>query len=195
MKLFQQPEFPEFSDEIKRSLAVLGGSAFMKTNWRSPKDAFWITAGQTMCCKDIQDIYQMLKASSICREDLRCFDLPVFGLNADAETAEQMLVAHGDSGVSGSAPDRTKPGHLHLVLRKWHDIHPGTEFRCFVKGRNLIGISPRDWPEYHEHIAAQRVDIVKDIVSFYKEHILSKFPLFDCKCEPRKSAFHTTSRE
>lgn len=152
----------------------------MKTNWRSPKDAFWITAGQTMCCKDLQDIYQILKASNICREDLRCFDLPVFQLNADAETAEQMLVAQ--DGTS-RLQDRTKPTDLYLVLRKWHDIHPGTEFRCFVKSRNLVGISPRDWPEYHEHIATQRVDIVKDIVSFYKEHIISKFPLFDCEYE------------
>lgn len=147
----------------------------MKTNWRSPKDAFWITTGQTMCCKDIQDIYQILKASSICREDLRCFDLPVFQLNSDGETAEGMLIAQSDQ------TDKQPENHLYLVLRKWHDIHPGTEFRCFVKKRNLIGISPRDWPEYHEHIATQRVDIVKDISSFYKEHILSKFPLFDCK--------------
>lgn len=154
----------------------------MKTNWRSPKDAYWITAGQTMCCKDIQDIYQMLKASNLCREDLRCFDLPVFQLNVDAQTPEEMLQSPPPPANPSERIDaETQPTNLYLVLKRWHEIHPGTEFRCFVRNRNLIGISPRDWPEYHEHMAVQRVDIVKDIVSFYKEHISSKFPLFDCK--------------
>lgn len=156
----------------------------MKTNWRSPKDAYWITAGQTMCCKDIQDIYQILKASNICREDLRCFDLPVYQLNADAHTPEEMLVAP-QADRSEAIDVDNQPTSMYLVLKRWHEIHPGTEFRCFVRKRDLIGISPRDWPEYHEHMAAQRVDIVKDIVSFYKEHILSRFPLFDCECSLR----------
>lgn len=68
-----------------------------------------------------------------------------------------------------------------MVLKKWCDIHPGSEFRCFVKGRSLVAISPRHWPSYHEHIATERNDIVSDIVSLFKEKIKEAFPLKDCR--------------
>lgn len=138
---------------------------FIKTNWHSPKDAFWITAGQTMCCKDIADIYQLLKASSICKEDLNCH-----GLEGYCET-------NTDDVSSDSSASNT---NQYLVLKKWHDIHPGSEYRCFVRNKNIIGISPRDWPQYHQYMGAQRIDIVNDIVSMFKEQIKYKFPLTDC---------------
>lgn len=145
---------------LSRIIKELGGSVFIKTNWHSPKDAFWITAGQTMCCKDITDIYQLLKASSICKEDLNCHDLPLF-----ADTISTM-----------NATDTNQ----YLVMKKWHDIHPGTEFRCFVRNKRIVGISPRDWPQYHEHICAQKIDIINDIVSMFKEQIKYRFPLDNC---------------
>ena len=83
-----------------------GGSVFVKMNWHCPKDSIWITAGQTLRALDLTDVYQLLKASSICKEDL----------------------------------DRIQEENFYcLVLKKWRDIHPGTEFRCFVKDRNIIG--------------------------------------------------------
>jgi D123 len=96
----------------------------------------------------LSDIYQLLKASSICKEDLATIKNDEFG---------------------------------HLILKKWKDIHPGTEFRCFVKNRNLIAISPRDWPEYHEHFITQKHEIIKDIVSIFKEKIKNTFPIESCK--------------
>lgn len=122
-----------------------------------------------MCCKDITDVYQLLKASGICKEDLHSHNLPIFDntLPVDQTTNEPQ------------SPATTC--NQYLVLKKWRDIHPGTEFRCFVSHKKLIAISPRDWPQYHEYIGAQRVNIVNDIVSLFKEHIKPKFPLFDCK--------------
>lgn len=143
------PEFPNFSQLISEKLALLGGSAFIKTNWHSPRDSIWITAGQTLRARCISDVYLLLKASGICKEDLACQSI-----------ADDKYV---------------------LVLRKWTDIHPGSEFRCFVKNKNLIAISPRDWPQFHEHIAQYRRDIVNDIVSVFKEKIKHKFTLDDCK--------------
>lgn len=141
------PEFPQFSRLISEKLAVLGGSAFVKTNWHCPRDSIWITAGQTLRARCISDVYLLLKASGICKDDLA------------SDSVEQYV----------------------LVLRRWTDIHPGSEFRCFVKGKNLIAISPRDWPQYHEHIAKYRRDIINDIVSLFKEKIKHKFPLDDCE--------------
>lgn len=153
--------------------------AFMKTNWCSPKDASWITAGQTQCTRDITDVYQLLKASKFARDDCLTYELPVFNLNLDGSTPAEMLIPKPNAAES--TDEINKPTNIHLIFRKWYDIHPGTEYRCFVKNRNLIGITPRDWPEYHGHMATERVDIVKDIVSFYKEHILPKYLRNDCK--------------
>ena len=91
----------------KNIFECLGGSVFVKMNWHCPKDSIWITAGQTLRALDFTDVYQLLKASSICKEDL----------------------------------DRIQEENFHcLVLKKWRDIHPGTEFRCFVRDRNIIGM-------------------------------------------------------
>ncbi|CAO1300908.1 unnamed protein product [Diamesa serratosioi] len=142
------PEFANFSRQIKDTIKKLGGSVFVKMNWHCPKDSIWITAGQTLRALDLTDVYQLLKASSICKEDL----------------------------------DRIQEENFYcLVLKKWRDIHPGTEFRCFVKDRNIIAISPRDWPQYHEHFSTQKQDIIKDIVSLFKEKIKTRFPV-TCFC-------------
>lgn len=124
-----------------------------------------------MCCKDITDVYQLLKASGICKEDLMDHNLPIFETNAvnGLETDEQ------------SSSPTARATNQYLVFKKWHDIHPGTEFRCFVRNKRIIGISPRDWPQYHEYICTQKVNIINDIVTMFKEHVKPKFPLFDCK--------------
>lgn len=166
----EQPEFPAFSSAIRNAIATLGGSVFLKTNWQSPKDAFWITAGQTLRVRDIADAYQLLKASSCTKEDV-------------GRPIEPQL----------------------LVVRQWMDIHPGTEFRCYVKDASLIGkteldearrgtyfigflllllllaISPRDWPQFHGHIPLQKREIISDIRSMFLEHIKHKFPLDSCE--------------
>ncbi|XP_040168735.1 cell division cycle protein 123 homolog [Anopheles arabiensis] len=144
----EQPAFPEFSQSLTDAIQSLGGNAFLKSDWHCPKDAQWITLGQSLCVRDITDVYQLLKASSFCKEDFR-------------ERSE----------VNGSG--------YHVVLKKWRDIHPGSEFRCFVRNRSLVAISPRHWPSYHEHIARERSDIVNDIVSLFKEKIKETFTLKD----------------
>lgn len=111
---------------ITEKIDELGGSAYVKTNWHSPKDAFWITAGQTMKVKDITDVYQLLKASSICKEDLTQLNVPTED-------------GHGSSSTSNITYDPD----IYLVLKKWREIHPGTEFRCFVRNKNLIGKNDR----------------------------------------------------
>ncbi|XP_058062020.1 cell division cycle protein 123 homolog isoform X1 [Anopheles bellator] len=141
-----QPTFPAFSKTLTDAIRSLGGSAFLKSDWHCPKDAQWITLGQSLCVRDITDAYLLLKASSCCKEDFR---------------------------------ERCDGSGFHVVLKKWKDIHPGSEFRCFVRNRSLLAISPRHWPSYHEHIACERSDIVNDIVSLFKEKIKETFPLKD----------------
>lgn len=72
-----------------------------------------------MKVKDITDVYQLLKASSLCKEDLIQLNIPTDDGNE----------------VGSTVPDTD----FYLVLKKWREIHPGTEFRCFVRDKNLIG--------------------------------------------------------
>lgn len=131
-----------------------------------------------MRCRDITDVYQLLKASGICREDLLCHDLPIFD---SASMVQNNSSTDTDSSDTSISQCDTNENHHFLIFKMWRDIHPGTEFRCFVKNKNLIAISPREWPQYHEYICSQRVNIVNDIVSLFKEYVKPKFPLFDCK--------------
>lgn len=111
-----------------------------------------------------------------------CHNLPVFDSSAsnvhedDDDTANYSL-----SDDTRSADESNQQTNQYLIFKKWHDIHPGTEFRCFVRNKRIVGISPRDWPQYHKYICSQKIDIVHDIVSLFKEHIKPKFPLYDCK--------------
>lgn len=109
-----QPEFPAFSAEIATAIEAVGGAAFVKTNWHCPKDAFWITAGQTLRCTDITDVYQLCKASVLCRGDIDYHGLSLAG----------------QIGIDTSQ---------YLVLKKWQNINPCTEFRCYVRHHQLIG--------------------------------------------------------
>lgn len=102
-----------------------------------------------------------------------CHNIPIFEQN-DVNGRD----ASADSGQSNHV---SHVNNQYLVFKKWHDIHPGTEFRCFVRNKRIVGISPRDWPQYHEYICAQKVNIINDIVTMFKEHVKPKFPLFDCK--------------
>lgn len=120
----EPPTFPEFSELVRQAIADLGGGVFIKTNWHSPKDAFWITAGQTLRCRDISDVYQLLKASSYCKQDI-----------GEPETSSSTSAS---VDVINPAVNNVRVEQF-LNVRRWLEIHPGTEFRCYVRDRRLIG--------------------------------------------------------
>ncbi|KAG8005798.1 hypothetical protein GBF38_001788 [Nibea albiflora] len=62
-----------------------------------------------------------------------------------------------------------------LVLRKWSELIPGGEFRCFVKENKLIAISQRDYTQYYQHILKQEEQICHAIQEFFSQHIQYKF--------------------
>uniref|UniRef100_A0A1L8DDE0 Uncharacterized protein n=1 Tax=Nyssomyia neivai TaxID=330878 RepID=A0A1L8DDE0_9DIPT len=141
--------FPEFSNEIHGILTKLPGGAFLKTNWHCARDAHWIMPGQSLRVRNLDEVYQLLKASNFSKMDL----------------SPERGFACGFS--------------YFIVLRKWQEINPASEFRCFVRNHTLIAISPRAWPEYYEHIYQQKSDIIRDICTLFKEYIKNRFPLAD----------------
>lgn len=140
------PTFPAFSKKVQQIIddVFARRGVFVKTNFHSPKDAFWITTGRTLKIRDLTDFYQLVRASSIVRDDF--------------ETIHKNKLI--------------KPL---FIFKEYLEIHPGTEFRCFVKNNKLIGISPKDWPQYHEHICQQAGDIRSDILTVFKEGIKTSF--------------------
>lgn len=66
---------------------------------------------------------------------------------------------------------------FYIVLKKWEDIHPGSEFRCFVSDGHLIAITQRDKSEFHRHILTSKFDIVRDIKDFFNCKLKDKFIL------------------
>ncbi|XP_067123680.1 translation initiation factor eIF2 assembly protein-like [Centruroides vittatus] len=152
------PHFPEFDAKVKSAIQALGGNVFPKLNWSCPKDANWIALNKSLCCSCVTDIYLLLKSSDFISHDLTqpfkyCLDLP----RAKEKFEETPL-------------------KFYLILRKWIEIDPSTEYRCFVKNNNLIAISQRDYTNFYDHITYQKDDIIEDISTFFEVHIKDNFP-------------------
>ncbi|XP_049856174.1 cell division cycle protein 123 homolog [Schistocerca gregaria] len=146
----EQPSFPAFSAQLKDAMNQLGGEVFIKTNWSAPKDAKWIATNKSLKCRRLEEIYLLLKSSDFVANDL-----------------SYQLEGGQSSGGSG----------YYVVLKQWKDIHPGTEYRCFVIQNQLIAISQRDCTSYYEHIQKLKFEILDDLVQFYRRNIHKKAPL------------------
>lgn len=146
------PEFNEVDSGIKEAIIDLGGAVFPKLNWSSPLDASWISFDGTLKCQSPNDIYLLLKSSDNISRTL--FDTFKHCEDEEGEMLEG----------------------FELVLRKWKDINPGMEFRCFVKDNKLIAISQRDIASCYDFIKQNEEDICDDVTKFFKNKIADKFP-------------------
>ncbi|XP_037682445.1 cell division cycle protein 123 homolog, partial [Choloepus didactylus] len=147
----QAPEFPEFTTKVQEAINSPGGSVFPKLNWSAPRDAYWIAMNSSLKCKTLSDIFLLFKSSDFITRD---FTQPFIHCTDDS-------------------PDPCM--EYELVLRKWCELIPGAEFRCFVKENKLIGISQRDYTQYYDHISKQKEEICRCIQDFFKKHIQYKF--------------------
>ncbi|KAF6131101.1 hypothetical protein HJG60_007998 [Phyllostomus discolor] len=145
------PEFPEFTTTVQEAINSLGGSVFPKLNWSAPRDAYWIAMNSSLKCKTLSDIFLLFKSSDFITRD---FTQPFIHCTDDS-------------------PDPCM--EYELVLRKWCELIPGAEFRCFVKENKLIAISQRDYTQYYDHISKQKEEICRCIQDFFKKHIQYKF--------------------
>ncbi|KAI9007937.1 D123-domain-containing protein [Phycomyces nitens] len=145
----RKPDFPQVESFIRETIQEFG-AVFPKLNWSSPRDAAWITATQSLQCTSPFDVFLLLKSSDFINHDIN----------------------HAYDNCS-DAPKSRKT--YYLALRKWYDLQPSMEFRCFVKDNRLIGITQRDvnfYPFLHEI----KEDIEGHIHDFFEDHILDVFP-------------------
>ena len=88
------------------------------------QDATWVTASNSLKCSHADEVLLLLKSSDRIAHDIcNAFD-----------------------GCQGSPPQEFK---YVLVLKKFYDLKPEREFRCFVKGHDLVGehleLGVTDW--------------------------------------------------
>lgn len=67
-----------------------------------------------------------------------------------------------------------------LVLRKWYDLQPSMEFRCFVKNQEIIGITQRD-VNYYSFLKDIESDIEHSIYQFFDDVVRDGFDSVHCK--------------
>ncbi|CAG8821218.1 22299_t:CDS:2, partial [Dentiscutata erythropus] len=69
---------------------------------------------------------------------------------------------------------RQRPDVFELVLRKWYDVAPSMEFRCFVRNEELVAISQRD-VNYYPFLVDVQEDLETKIIQFFNTNIRNKF--------------------
>jgi len=116
--------FPDLEEKVKAVIAKFDGEVFPKLNWSSPKDATWMNTFGTIRCCTPSEVFLLLKSSDFVSNDIsHAFD----------NCIDHQL---------------TKPPKFYLVLRKWYDLKPSMEFRCFVKSNTLLGMYELDFNNY-----------------------------------------------
>jgi len=139
---------------VDTAIAELGGAVTPKLNWSSPKDTTWLNPTRTLRCENADTVFLMLRASDRIAHDL-CHAFEGW---------------EGDAGDAGDLP-------FTLVLKKWYDLKPGREFRCFVgRGGALRGISQRDVTQHFPELASQADRLQNLLEWFHAERVEEVFP-------------------
>lgn len=146
-------KFKDFHDKLVDAIKEYG-SVCPKLNWSSPQDATWIITGRNMRCYSTSDLFLLLKSSDYINHDLY----------------------HAFDEVTENVTDMNKVASfdLELILRKWVDVNPSMEFRCFVRDRQLIAISQRDL-NFYSFLDDLKDSFTEKIGLFFDDVLLSKF--------------------
>lgn len=143
-------KFKNFHNQLKDVIAKYGSVA-PKLNWSAPQDSTWIMTGRNMRCYSTTDLFLLLKSSDYINHDMY----------------------HAFDEANDFDKSNSPKFELELVLRKWVDMNPSMEFRCFVRERQLIAISQRDL-NYYSFLDEIRDEILEKIGIFFDDVLLAK---------------------
>jgi hypothetical protein len=147
-------EFPEIQESIANAIEEYDGAVFPKLNWSSPRDAQWILSDSKLLkCTHVEDVFLVLKSSQFITHDL------------------------DDAYKNVKQDDQEENLRPVLVLRKWYDIHPSMEFRCFVRNKQLVAISQRDETNFYDFLVEKKNELRDKITDFWHQHVEQVFPL------------------
>lgn len=106
------------------------------------QDAVFMTLTQSLACRNPDEVLLLLKSSDRVAHDI-CHALEGDTDGALAGAGAATAGAAGDGSTSsggGHAGAAAGAGVRHVMaLRRWHDLRPEREFRCFVRGHQLVG--------------------------------------------------------
>ncbi|KAI9831950.1 MAG: hypothetical protein M1826_002678 [Phylliscum demangeonii] len=191
--------FRDIHRHIRDTIAELGGSVAPKLNWSAPKDAAWIAATNSLECRSPNDVYLLFKSSDFITHDLEhafdeCEDegeeeerkikekdeREGEEEEEEEEEEERKIKEKGEEQKDGAATARRSDRgdqaiDYVLVLRKWVEINPSVEFRCFVRARSLLAICQRDLNHF-DFLFAMRDHLRAEILTFFHTRIQHTFP-------------------
>lgn len=112
-----------------------------------------------MECRLPSDIYLLLKSSDFVTHDLEhAYDDCIEDVSPDDDTPKQIA----------DIP-------YHLVLRKFFQMNPSVEFRCFVRNRKLIALCQRDLNHFDFLFRMQ--DKLRHVIhNFFDDRLKHTFP-------------------
>ena len=150
-------EWLDIHYKIKETIKELKGSVHPKLNWSAPKDATWIATTNSMECRTANDVYLLLKSSDFITHDL-----------------EQAFDGCEDTSNAEQADRESMP--YHLVLRQSIPaLVTSLEFRCFVRGRELLCICQRDLNHYN-FLPGLLPKLRTRILDFFEKDLQHSFP-------------------
>ena len=137
--------------EITLAIQQLGGCVIPKLNWSTPKDAIWINEG-TLKCTTAGDVYLLFKSSDFIASDVQLLEsLLLQQQEGQEQEQKEDDTTTNDNKINDSSNNNNKNG-IQIVLRKYANLYPSSEFRCFVKNHCLVAISQRHDDLYFEHL-------------------------------------------
>eukprot|EP00892_Ulva_mutabilis_P004094 jgi/Ulvmu1/2056/UM120_0052.1 len=178
----------QFKQRVNSAIRSLGGRVVPKLNWSAPVDAQWISP-TGLSCQNADEILLLLKSSDRAAHDLACVHQLQQGMHVKQPSAPA-----GD--VSSSPQDPADPGNQslavrpQLVLKRYHEMDHGMEFRCFVHSGCLAGISQRDPTQQFPGLLDEQPAIKAALLEFYASSIASRFQstsyVYDVYVTPKK---------
>ncbi|KAL9628412.1 MAG: hypothetical protein Q9164_007287, partial [Protoblastenia rupestris] len=165
--------------KLQDTIKELGGAVMPKLNWSAPKDATWISATNSMDCRNANDVYLLLKSSDFVTHDLeQIWD----GVEDENDDDGKMLEEDNEITGDNAAVPRYKTRMMmnqvpyHLVLRKTISAYnPALEFRSFVRSRQLLCICQRDL-NYFSFLPALELKLRSLIQAFHQKNLQRTFP-------------------
>lgn len=130
------PRFPSLETAIEDAITRHGGAVLPKLNWSAPTDAAWMLGGSLRCLSP-RDVLLLLKSSDRVAHDL-----------CDARR------------LCSEAPPEDEHKWV-LVLRKWSNLRPSGEFRCFRSGGQLLAACQRDRYSHYPFLAEEREQLLQ----------------------------------
>jgi len=115
---------------LNTCIEELGGEVFVKLSWTSPRDASFMNSG--LKCRSSGEVLLLLKSSDLVQHDL--------------QHAFRNCMYNGSEIYD-----------VCLATRKWANLDPAMEFRCFVINNKLVAVAQRDAGVYYDYLSEGKV--------------------------------------